>query len=368
MVLRMVHILIGTRAQLIKMLPIMRKLQDQGIEYNFIFMAQHRETIFEILQEFGIKDPDYILGDEGQDIVRSLQMLCWSIKVLWVGIKDKRKVFKGDQKGVVLIHGDAPPLLLGAILAKCQKLRVASVEAGLRSFNLLKPFPEELIRVITAKLGLVDIFYCQDSVSVANVQNYNKHVVNTEGNSIVDTIRLASEINKHSINMDSTHKKRFAIVSLHRFETISSRDGLVKIVGIIEKITTLIEVKFILHPPTREALKKHDLYSSLEKNNRLELIPRKTFLQFNELILNAEFMVTDGGSNQEECAFLGIPCLIIRNETERRDGLGENAVLSYFKYDVINDFIENNADYRRPRQTLERSPSEIIIDDLVKTL
>ncbi|MGB1975783.1 MAG: hypothetical protein ACPHQD_17270, partial [Vibrio toranzoniae] len=69
--------------------------------------------------------------------------------------------------------------------------------------------------------------------------------------------------------MDSTHKKRFAIVSLHRFETISSRDGLVKIVGIIEKITTLIEVKFILHPPTREALKKHDLYSSLEKNNRL---------------------------------------------------------------------------------------------------
>ncbi|NAZ71879.1 UDP-N-acetylglucosamine 2-epimerase [Vibrio toranzoniae] len=185
---------------------------------------------------------------------------------------------------------------------------------------------------------------------------------------MVDTIRLASEINKHSINMDSTHKKRFAIVSLHRFETISSRDGLVKIVGIIEKITTLIEVKFILHPPTREALKKHDLYSSLEKNNRLELIPRKTFLQFNELILNAEFMVTDGGSNQEECAFLGIPCLIIRNETERRDGLGENAVLSYFKYDVINDFIENYADYRRPRQTLERSPSEIIIDDLVKTL
>ncbi|MEZ8735941.1 MULTISPECIES: UDP-N-acetylglucosamine 2-epimerase [unclassified Vibrio] len=364
----MIHILIGTRAQLIKMIPIMKNLQDRNVEYNFIFMAQHRETILEILFEFGIKEPDYVLCDDNRDIVSSIQMVAWSIKVLLVGIYNKRELFRGDKGGIVMIHGDAPPLLLGAILAKSQKLRVASVEAGLRSFNLLKPFPEEITRVVTAKLGLIDVFYCQDQLSAENVSKYNKQVVNTNGNTIVDTIQLASSINKLSTNSISDKQERYATVSLHRFETISNISGLKKIVELIEKLTNVIQVKFILHPPTREALKKNGLYRTLENNINLDLIPRMTFLNFNKLISKSEFMVTDGGSNQEECAFLGIPCLVIRNETERKDGLGDNAVLSYFDYNVIDSFIENYSEYRRPSKVLKRSPSEIIIDNVIKSL
>ena len=85
----MIHILIGTRAQLIKMIPLMYAMKKRGIGYNFIFMAQHRETIYEMLADFGLKMPDFVLCDTGTDIVSSRQMITWSIKVLIQGIKNR---------------------------------------------------------------------------------------------------------------------------------------------------------------------------------------------------------------------------------------------------------------------------------------
>ncbi len=362
----MIHILIGTRAQLIKMIPIMKELQHRGIDYNFIFMAQHHATIYEMLAEFQLKEPDYVLCDEAGDIVSSKHMVLWSLKVLWQGFWNRKKIFRQDKNGIVLIHGDAPPLFLGGMLAKLSGVQVASVEAGLRSFNLMKPFPEEATRVITAKLGLIDVFYCQDDQSLRNAKKYKKgRTVHTHGNTIIDAIRLATNLNQNRSHSDPGPEAPFAVVTLHRFETISNTEGLNKIVELVEQITKVVKVKFILHPPTRSALKKSGLYERLENNESLDLLPRMSFVQFNELIVNAEFLVTDGGSNQEECAFLGIPCLLFRNETERQDGLGENAVLSHFDANTIQDFLENFATYRRPMRVQEHCPSNIIVDDVV---
>jgi UDP-N-acetylglucosamine 2-epimerase (non-hydrolysing) len=347
------------------MVPIMKKLQDRAIEYNFVFIPQHRETILEILQDFGLKKPDYILCDEGKDIVRTTHMFVWSLKVLFSGFINRHHIFKHDQDGVVLVHGDAPPLLLGSILAKTQNLKVASVEAGLRSFNFFKPFPEEATRVISAKLGLIDIFYCQDLVSESNAKKYNKRTINTQGNTIIDTIQLANGINKSSTESNVGHEKPYIVVSLHRFETISNVTGLNKIAQLVKTLSKFMLVKFILHPPTREALTKSGLYDDLIDHHNIELIPRMTFLEFNKLISNTEFMVTDGGSNQEECAFLGIPCLIIRNETERKDGIGNNAILSYFDQAATEHFIHNYGELRQPIHRPNASPSDIIIDDIL---
>ena len=171
----MIHVIIGTRAQIIKMAPVMKELEDRGIDYNFIFLAQHKETMYEIFAQFGIKKPNIVIGDMNRDITNVKDMVLWSFRVLINGFSKRKLIFQNDKKGVVLIHGDAPPLFLGGLIAKFQGLKVAQVEAGLRSFNYFKPFPEEATRVFSSKMGLIDIFFCQDEKSTLNVSPYKKN-------------------------------------------------------------------------------------------------------------------------------------------------------------------------------------------------
>ena len=359
----MIHIIIGTRAQIIKMAPIMRELKQRGIDYNFIFLAQHKETMYEIMEQFKVKRPDIIIGERDKDITNVKDMIFWSIRVLAYSLLKSKKIFKNDKKGVVLIHGDAPPLFLGGLMAKFQSgLKTAQVEAGLRSFNYFKPFPEELIRVLSAKLGLIDIFFCQDEKAVKNVSKYNKLIHCTQHNTILDSIHLANNLH---YNQDySKNIKQFAIISLHRFETISKKNRLELVIKEIQNFSKKIPVLFILHPSTREALIKIGLYSSLNQDPNCSLLPRQSFFKFNSLLRNSEFIVTDGGSNQEESYYLGKPCLLLRSETERMEGLGHNVVISNFDSAVIDNFVCNYKQYKREPIPKTTSPSSIIIDKL----
>lgn len=357
----MIHIILGTRAQLIKMAPVMRRLKDRDIPYNFIFLAQHHETMTQIMDQFEIKRPDCVIGDMGKDITNSWDMLKWSLRVLCEGFANRKKIFSRDKNGVALIHGDAPPLLLGGLLAKWAGLKVAQVEAGLRSFNLLKPFPEELTRVIASKFGVIDIFFCQDEWALGNVLRYKKTAYCTQHNSLLDGLRMATQ--KPSPEPLPVQGK-YALVTLHRFETISSKDNMASVIDLLTGIAEKCPLVFILHPPTREALKNFGFYPLLEKNKNVRLLPRLGFFEFNRVLQHAEFIISDGGSNQEECHYLGIPCLLFRNETERQEGLGKNAVLSRFDPATINDFVDNYQKYRTQPILNAESPSDFIIDQL----
>ena len=353
----MIHVLLGTRAQIIKMAPVMHLLQKRRIDYNFIFMAQHRETVYEMLDNFALKHPDHVLGNIDSDIVSSTRMAFWSLGVLATGIRNRSKVFKGDKQGIVLIHGDAPPLFLGAILARIQGLQVASIEAGLRSFNLWRPFPEELVRVVTGRLGLIDIHFCQDEAALRNAGRYPGRALNTGGNTMLDAIQLASKINtnKHPGNRHPGQEK-YAVVTLHRYETISRKSQLHRVINLVLRVSKSINIKFILHPPTKTALHRDGLYEKLEDSPGVDVIPRLNFIDFQALISSSEFMVTDGGSNQEESYYMGIPCLLFRSETERREGLDRNVVLSAFDTAVIDDFVSNYERYRFTPMVLTASP------------
>jgi UDP-N-acetylglucosamine 2-epimerase (non-hydrolysing) len=359
----MIHIILGTRAQIIKMAPIMKELESRKIDYNYIFLAQHKETMYEIMAQFGIKKPNIVIADMDKDITNVKDMIFWSLRVLMYSFINSKKIFKNDLKGVVLIHGDAPPLLLGALMAKRQGLKVAQVEAGLRSYNFFKPFPEELTRVLAAKLGLIDIFFCQDEKAVLNISQFNKTAYCTRYNTMLDSLRLAEKSITTTRQVKSNEK--FAIVSVHRFETISKKEKIEMVVTEIKKIAKKIKLYFILHPPTRVSLKKHYLYDSLEKNPRCILLPRQDFFDFHNLLGKAEFLITDGGSNQEECFYLGTPCLLFRSETERLEGVGENVVISKFDPAIIEYFLINYNSYRRKPIPDVFSPSRFIVDQLV---
>ena len=358
----MIHVIIGTRAQIIKMGPVMKELENREVDYNFIFLAQHKETMHEIMAQLEIKKPDIVIGDTNKDITNAKDMILWSFRVLIYAFSKRTKIFRNDKKGVVLIHGDAPPLFLGGLMAKLQGLKVAQVEAGLRSFNYVKPFPEELTRVLSAKTGLIDIFFCQDEKAVNNVSQHNKTAYCTRYNTMLDSLRLAEKSCSKTKHPETFEK--FAIVSLHRFETIFKKEKLEQVVKEIQKIAKSIKLLFILHPPTRASLKKYDLYSILEEEADCALLPRQGFFEFSNLLSEAEFIITDGGSNQEECFYLGIPCLLFRSETERLEGVGENVVISKFDPTIIEDFVCNYKSYRRKPVSEQFSPSRFIVDKL----
>ena len=355
----MIHIVIGTKAQLIKMAPVMRLLQKENIRYNYISTGQHKDTMDDIHGNFGLKVPDYRLY-EGRDITSVSQMIGWGIHNILHTLRNKREIFKNDSSGVVLVHGDTFSTLLGAIMGKASGLKVAHIESGLRSFNLFHPFPEEITRVLTFKLA--DYLFCPGNWAINNLDKYRGKSINTKLNTLYDSLREAlpaiERISDIEIPADD-----YGVVTLHRFENIYTREALGKVISIVEKISSKKKLLFIMHKPTYQKIRKFGYLEHLERNPNIELRPRYDYFQFIKLIMNAKFLVSDGGSNQEECFYLGKPVLLLRKATERNEGLGRNCVLSEYNDSIIDEFIDNTEKYRFDFLDSGISPSEIIVQN-----
>lgn len=345
-----IHIILGTRAQLIKMAPVMRILQDEKINYNFIFTGQHRNTIDQIRQNFGIKKPDIILH-KGKDITKIHQMFFWIIKIL---LKSKEFLRKGD---LLITHGDTFSTLLGAIMGKRAKCRVIHIESGLRSTKLFHPFPEEITRRLTFRLS--DYYFCPGKWALKNLKKHKGEKINTYENTLYDSLQL---ILKKSSKIPIPQKK-YCICSIHRFENIFKKKRFKQIIKILEEIPKTLKILFILHPPTKRQLEKWHI-----DVKNIELRPRYDYTDFIRLLKHSEFIITDGGSNQEESYYLGKPCLLLRKTTERREGLGENVVISKYDLTTIKQFIRHYDQnrYQKNRLKINKSPSQIIVNKLLK--
>ncbi|MHA1439881.1 MAG: UDP-N-acetylglucosamine 2-epimerase [Promethearchaeota archaeon] len=317
-----IHVVIGTKAQLIKVALVMVELQKRKIDYNFIFTGQHKETIKELMEVFKLKEPDYVIY-QGKDITKIPQMIIWTIQCLIHTFKNKKKIFK-NQKGVVLVHGDAFSVLLGAFMGKIAGLKVSYIEAGLRSFNFFHPFPEEITRRMTSRLA--DYHFCPGEFAFNNSKKYRGEKINTRVNTLYNPLKLVIG-NKDNIQVGIPQEK-YCLVSIRRFENIFKRTRFLFILKILEEISKQIKVLFVLHKPTREKLENFGFYRTLVENPNIELRPRYDYFKFIKLLSSAEFVITDGGSNQEESYYLGKPCLVMRKTTERKEGLDKNVVFN----------------------------------------
>ena len=357
----MIHVFIGTKAQLIKMAPVMSDLQNRGIEYNFVLTGQHKQTFDGLLSNFGIKQPDQILHS-GREATTIPRVLLWSVKVFLKCIFNKKQVWRNDDKGIVLNHGDTFSTLLGSLLAKLAGLKSGHVESGLRSFNPWHPFPEELTRMCVFRLS--DFFFCPGQWSLGNIQKHSGHKVDTKANTLYDSLQICLNRTLPSPKPDIP-EHLFAVVSLHRFENIFNRRRFKEIVSLLEMIAQDMHLLFILHKPTERKLHNSGMMEHLNKHGNIEFRQRQDYFRFIGLIRHAEFVVTDGGSNQEECYYLGKPCLIMRARSERTEGLDHNAILSNFDAAVIKEFITDYKRYETRPVKLNSSPSRIIVDNLI---
>ena len=357
----MIHFFIGTKAQFIKMAPVMVELRNRNVSFRYVDSGQHAELTSVLRQTFGIGEPDVCLR-RGSDVSSLLSAASWSCKLSLMSLGGKKrlrnKIFPGG--GICLIHGDTLSTLFGMKMAKAAGLQVAHVEAGLRSFCIWHPFPEELIRIRCMKRCDVLFAPSEEAQNNLEVMRVRGRVIRVDGNTVVDALRLMEEI-PATIDIP---EQPFALVTCHRLETITRKKRLAQVVSLVNRFGEQIPVLFVIHTPTLKYLEKFHLKEQIGPNARV--LGMQNYLNFGALLRSAKLVLTDGGSIQEECAYLNKPCLILRNKTERPDGLGQNAMLWGFEDSAAEEFLAQADSLARGEVSQWPRPSAQIAEALIE--
>lgn len=308
---------IGTRAQLIKVAPVVVACERRGLPCTLLMTGQHEATMQDLIDEFGIASPQVnALPASEHATVRSL--LRW-LPAAYRGVR-KRLRDTGTHP-TVLVHGDTLSTLVGAFAARRHKARVIHLESGLSSGHLFNPFPEELCRRLVFRM--TDVAMCPGAIAADYMRRHSRaEVIDTGGNTIVDAVALSG-----AVQVRHATEQPYLVASLHRFQNIYRNRRLLELVALIEALSAQYLVHFVLHPATRGRLERNGLLQRLSQLPQVHLAPRMGYREFLCLAAGAECVLTDGGSNQEELAALGVPTIIMREHTERPDGLGANALM-----------------------------------------
>jgi UDP-N-acetylglucosamine 2-epimerase (non-hydrolysing) len=282
--------------------------------------GQHHETMQDLIDEFGIASPQ-MPAVEASEHSTIASLLGW-LPAAYKGVRAKLRELGAASADIsVLIHGDTLSTLVGAFAARRHKARVVHLESGLSSGRLLDPFPEEIFRRLVFRM--TDVAMCPNRLAAAHMRRRHRaEVVDTGGNTIVDAVALTCA---STIRPDFTEP--YLVASLHRFQNIYDAKRLAELVALIEKLSQRYIVHFVLHPATRTRLDSQGLLSRLSSASGVRLLPRMGYRDFLCMAAGAACVLTDGGSNQEELATLGVPTIVMRVRTERPDGLGGNAVM-----------------------------------------
>lgn len=352
--------MLGTRAQFIKSAPVMQEMLRRKVKYTLIYSAQHQENIDEILDIFKLPKPDIVLYKQGEANTKKA-FFHWFMAVFSKILFFPKAIIQSP--GVLLTHGDTSTTWLAALLGKRSGCTIGHIESGLRSYNMFSPFPEEINRLIT--FALSDIYFCSSQKMANNLRKYKGEKVVIRANTMLDGIRYALRSDRGKKN--EFEKSRYALVSIHRFENIFTHRLTEIIIPTLKEIAQKKRVVLVLHPTTRERLLGLGIYNELKDNDNITVSERFDFVDWVNIANGAEFVITDGGSNQEELSYLGVPTLLFRYETEREEGLGRNIVLSKFNKEIIDDFLKNLPSYKKHLVLQESQPSKDIVSFIYDT-
>lgn len=350
----MIVFVYGTIAEAIKIAPVSRRLRDRGIRQEHWLTCQHTDTLLDSLEGLGLPRPTRMIarGARGKPLKSTKDAAVWAVGVIGWALRNARGLRRTLPKNtVIVVHGDTLTTVMGAAIARLIGRPSAHIEAGLRSGDWRNPFPEELDRRIVGRLAT--IHYVPSDEAEGHLRG-RRNVINTRGNTVVDAAR-------DSVG-EETSTDPYGVVLLHRFEFISNKELVTETVRALaahrdHRVRVMVDV-FSSHGLSEELAAYPDA--------RIEVSPKLPYEKFIPVLRGASFVVTDSGGIQAESAILGVPTLIHRRAVEQREGLGENIVLSEWDVDRLRSFLENPEALRRePRESAE-SPSEIIIEDLIR--
>jgi UDP-N-acetylglucosamine 2-epimerase (non-hydrolysing) len=358
---RVVLTIYGTTGELIKLAPVLRRLQDRGTPVLTATTAQQVTQIPTFLDDFRLPAPTFWLarGAGGRDLEHRQDVPGWLGGVLRTAARRRRSLraalHAGGTEPCLLVHGDTMTTVLGAAIGRVLGVPVAHIEAGLRSGSWREPFPEELDRRITSRLATVH--FAPGAWAAQNLRDGGVRgtIVDTQGNTIADALALVPPVGDEL----DVPEERFGIVSLHREELLGEPALLRETLEAVARASARVPLLFVDHSVTIAALRRHGLDGLLEGTG-VRRIPRQRYTRFIALLKRSAFMVTDSGGSQEECAYLGVPCLVHRRRTERQDGLDGAVQLSGLAPGAVEAFIDRAREEHPPPERPVVSPSAII--------
>ncbi|MBD3796823.1 MAG: UDP-N-acetylglucosamine 2-epimerase (non-hydrolyzing) [Campylobacterales bacterium] len=327
--MRKILIVFGTRPEAIKMAPLVKAFEKESdIISRVCVTAQHREMLDQVLELFDIK-PDYDLNlmKPGQDLYDITSNVL-------LGMKSVLHDFKPD---IVLVHGDTTTTSAASLAAFYQQIKVGHVEAGLRTYDIYSPFPEEVNRQITGVLA--SYHFAPTTTSRDNLLRENKDEKNIiiTGNTVIDALFLALGKIKHDKDLESTIKnqisnlnyeikddKKIILVTGHRRE--NHGQGFINICEALKTIALNNPEIDIVYPVHLNPNVQKPVKEMLSNISNVYLIEPLQYEQFIYLMDKSYFIITDSGGVQEEAPSLGKPVLVMRDTTERPEAVEAGTV------------------------------------------
>ena len=301
----------GTRPEAIKMAPLVLQLKkDPQLQPIVVVTAQHREMLDAVLETFGI-EPDYDLN-----IMMPGQTLSEVTSRVLTGLE---QVIQEEAPDMILVHGDTTTTFAGSLAAFYNEVRIGHVEAGLRTYNKYAPFPEEMNRQMTSNMA--DLHFAPTTQARQNLLNENKpeQAVVVTGNTAIDAMRTTIDTQYQSEILAKHQGKRIILLTAHRRENIGQ--PMAHIFKAARRVVDEMEDVVVVYPMHKNPKVREIAFKHLDNHPRVELIEPLGVVDFHNFAHHAYFIMTDSGGVQEEAPSLGKPVLVLRDTTERPEGV-----------------------------------------------
>lgn len=336
----------GTRPEAIKMAPLIKQLNKcENIQSIICVTAQHRQMLDQVLHIFNLK-PDYDLN-----IMKERQTLA---DITTNALNGLEKIIKEVTPDIVLVHGDTTTTFAGSLAAYYNQIKIGHVEAGLRTYDKYQPFPEEMNRRLTG--ALADLHFSPTELSKQNLlkENILEQNIFVTGNTAIDALSTTLDDNyKFSVeelNSIDYKNKRIITMTAHRRENLGKPlENICKAILRIVNDNKDTEVVYAVHknPAVRDTA-----YSILSKNKNIHLVEPLDLKDMHNLMNKSYLVMTDSGGLQEEVPSMNKPVLVLRNVTERPEGIKAGTLkLAGIDedniYNIANELLNNKEEYNK---------------------
>ncbi len=328
--MKKILLVFGTRPEAIKMAPLVKEFQKHSNKFDtkVCVTGQHRQMLDQVLEVFDIK-PDYDLN-----IMAPNQDLYDITAKVLLGMRDVLKEAKPD---IVFVHGDTTTSMAAGVAAFYQQISIAHIEAGLRTYNLLSPWPEEMNRQLTDRL--CDYCFAPTEASKNNLlQEYiSADKIFVTGNTVIDALFMAVDIirTKQGLQQKITEElkkkgyapsenRKFILVTGHRRENFG--EGFLHICKALQEIAVKYPDVDIVYPVHLNPNVQKPVYDLLSSVKNIYLISPLDYLPFVYMMQRSYLILTDSGGVQEEAPSLGKPVLVMRDTTERPEAVEAGTV------------------------------------------
>ncbi len=362
-----IFLIAGARPNFMKIAPLARAFdKNSQINYKIVHTGQHYDKNMSdiFFKELGIRQPDYHLGAGGGTHARQTAKIMTGFE----------EICEKDRPDLVIVVGDVNSTLACSIVAKKMQIKVAHVEAGLRSFDL--SMPEEINRMVTDSIS--DMFFVTEEQGMENLlkEGKSQESLHFVGHVMIDNLFYQLEKLKEmdTGSFPTTQFKQsqtqYGVVTLHRPSNVDNKQTLETIFETLSKISETLPLVFPIHPRTRKNMENFNIKPGIN----IKLTEPLSYMEFLNLWKDAKLVLTDSGGLQEETTALSIPCLTIRENTERPItvtqgtnelmGTSREKIIDSFKKIIYNDwktgqkpqFWDGNAAERITRIVLKNNP------------